>query len=203
MRDYEKEGENPHYASQHARDIDSIIESGFQRASLRIKLKILVLGPSSDSPDYASLRVPSRNRIRELGHDAEFPEDVGDETMKKMLDDRNIQISDLDNLLANWTAKELILTRLYDFTIILVVSPGAISEFSTYFANQSIAARLRVFVRHEHLKVESYIAGGPLDALMNVYKNVEGFKEQKDLIQKIEVFVKNAARLKFISGVYS
>lgn len=146
--------------------------------------------------------MPTRNKIRELDHDAEFPEDISDETVKKMLNDRNIQIQEVDNLLSNWTAKELILIRLYDFTIILVVSPGAISEFSTFFANQSIAPKLRVFVRHEHLKAESYIAGGPLDALMKVHNNVEGFEEKKDLLQKIEVFVKNAARMKFISGLY-
>lgn len=202
MKDYEKEGENPHYTSRYAKEIDDIIESGFERAASRVKLRILVLGPSSESPDYSGLRVPSRNRIRELGHDAEFPEEIPDETVKKMLKDRDIQIQDVDNLLSNWTAKELILIRLYDFAVVLVVSPGSISEFSTFFANQSIAPKMRVYLRQEHLKAESYIAGGPLDALRKVHNNVEGFEEKSDLLEKIEVFIKNAARLKFISGVY-
>jgi hypothetical protein len=203
LRDYEKGGENPHYASHYAKDIDDIIESGFLRAASRVKLKILVLGPSSESSDYAGLRVPSRNRIREMGHDAEFPEEISDVAVKKMLNDRNVQIQDVDNLLSNWTAKELILIRLYDFAVVLVVSPGSISEFSTFFANQSIASKMRVYVRQEHLKADSYIAAGPLDALKKVHNNVEGFDEKKDLLEKIEAFVRNAARLKFISGVYS
>lgn len=97
----------------------------------------------------------------------------------------------------------MILIRLYDFAVVLVVSPGSISEFSTFFANPSIASKMRVYVRQEQLKAESYIAAGPLDALKKVHNNVEGFEAKEDLLEKIEVFVKNAARLKFISGVYS
>jgi hypothetical protein len=189
-------------------DVDDIslsrttIDQALNRAlSSTMCLSTIVFGPGSGAPDYRGIRVPVKNKIVGLGHTAEFPEDIDDTIVKHKLEVRGYNIPDLDNLLSNPVNKEIALIHLCDAAIFLLQSPGAVSEFSTFFTINGLAPKLRVYVPSEYANDESYIASGPIAAFTDVYPgNLKFYTSLDDLLPQVEKLVKQLATYKFMSS---
>jgi hypothetical protein len=142
-------------------------------------LSFLVFGPGKESKDYLSHRVPVKNLFEELDQSADFPEDI-----------RVIPISNslAEALADNVATRELDLMRKYDYTIILLISVGSISESSLYVTKADVAYKIRLYVPERYRK-RSYLMTGPVKAFKDVHRHVYYFKNPKHLLEMIRELV--------------
>jgi hypothetical protein len=123
--------------SQKARKIDHTITQSPNNSIL----SFLVFGPGRNPKEFHLYRVPVKSLIERMGQVAAFPEDVkipsqGDSIAKELAD--------------NPAIKELNLMKEYDYTIILLISAGSISEFSMFMSKQEIAYKIRLYIPQKY-----------------------------------------------------
>lgn len=107
------------------------------------KLKILVFGPSpstssTDVAVYALLkkRKEIQTRLRQLGHVADFPEDLLTFSGSMPCDNTLVQ--------------EFILIKDYDMVVLLVESPGSNVELGLISIKPEFARKSQCFIREEY-----------------------------------------------------
>lgn len=177
MADFEKDQFIP--KNQTARQIDSIIKAAYSKTiKSRKRVRFLVLGPSSKNDAYDLLRKPVKREIENLGQEAEFPEDISDYEVKTFGKELGMSDAEITSILDSWPSKELLMMQKYDITIILLVSEGPISEFSTFFTKSQVAHKIRLFVRKDIRKTDGYVNCGPIELFEKIHKQVYEFCEQ-------------------------
>ncbi len=154
-----------------------------------IRKRALVFGPRENSEDY-SLRVDIRKVLEALKFEVLFPEDFRREIdLKNWLAENKINLTyEQEMALSNLTGRELILAENCDMLIILLIKPGAISEFSQFYTDPRVASKIRVLIPTELYKSESYVRAGPLQMFEERFKHVYQFEntdQAKNIILQI------------------
>ena len=86
-----------------------------------------------------------------------------------------------------------------DYTIILLMSRGSISEYSTFLLKESVAHKIRLYVSKEHAKSRSYLNIGPIALFKRVHNHVFEFSEPKDPLSTAAEMVINILELRILS----
>jgi len=142
-------------------------------AGMNIKLRFLIFGPGQGSAEYNTHRIPVKLMIeQDLRQIADFPEN-------------NIKTSTTLNV----TVQEYLMMRDYDFTIILLLSIGSISEYSMYFSKEDVAPKIRLYVLKKYAASKSFLMKGPVRAFNRVYRQVYTFTNPAQLLSKISNLV--------------
>jgi hypothetical protein len=141
----------------------------------------LVFGPGKKSEEFYSHRVPVKNLIEELKQIAAFPEDI-----EVTSEDDLLVAKELAN---NPATKELYLMKeKYDYTIILMISKGSISEYSLYLTKREVENKIKLYVEERYRNSQSYVMSGPVKAFEGVHK-VYYFNDSADLLNKVKEMV--------------
>jgi len=174
------------FLTKKAEEAYTIVKKSIIRAVIeRVRAYFLVMGPGSGAEGF-DLRVMIKELIeKEKRQVATFPEDVSVETLRGFLSSIGLDVSYLRNLIVNVTTKEYVLMLGYDITLILLMSVGAISEFSIYFTKLDVAHKIRVYHPEKFSKEPSFIRLGPLELFNRVYHHLYTFKNEEELKQKV------------------
>jgi hypothetical protein len=100
---------------------------------------------------------------------------------------------------SNPLIKEYSLMRKYDYTIILMMSIGSVSEYSTFFTKPKVAHKIRLFILKKHAKSKSYLANGPIRTFRNHYRQVYAFSQPEDLLEIATKMLVNILEYRMIS----
>lgn len=183
-------GTEPKYSIRtlKARRISNIITSSLLD---KFKLSFLIFGPGIGSKDFDSHRKPVKALIeKELHQDAKFPEDIVIESEQDSVGQA---------LGTNPATKELFLMEHFDYTIILMISIGSISEFSIYLTRKEVAHKIMLYIMKKRRGSESYLMSGPVRAFENVYK-VYYFDNPEDLLLQVKEMVINLIVLRALQS---
>jgi hypothetical protein len=142
-------------------------------------LSFLIFGPGKKSKEFHSHRVPVKNLIEELKQIAAFPEDTNVTSGGDLI---------AKELAGNPATKELYLMKEYDYTIILMISEGSISEYSLYLTKKEVENKIMLYIEESYRNSQSYIMSGPVKAFEGVHK-VYYFNSPADLLKKIQEMV--------------
>ena len=143
--------------------------------------RVLIFGPGQGSEDYRY-----RENVREIleeHFETIFPEDFDDITeLMDWYKEHGISLTENQAELSNRSSatKELILADHCSYVYIILISPGAISEFSQFYID-IIAYKIRIFIPLEYYKSDSYISSGPLKVFGEKYNQVYPFKNESEL----------------------
>jgi len=113
-----------------------LIETNAQETSFA-RIKVLIFGPNESGGDIYGKRCEIRQKIKELGHDADFCEDIWNEAA--------LIASGL-----NLTVAEYNSARKYDYIVCLMTSPGSMGEFHDFAKNKKIASKMMVCIDRQH-----------------------------------------------------
>jgi hypothetical protein len=150
-----------------AKKISRVIDASIIKKSLEmeIKIKFLIFGPGKNTKEYTTHRLAIKKLIETTIHQkADFPEDLDSK--------------------ANALPKEYFLMMEYDYTIIIMMSMGSVSEYSTFFTKRRVGHKIRLFILKKHARSRSYLATGPIRIFRNHYGHVYAFCQSEDLIEK-------------------
>ena len=147
--------------------------------------KVLIFGPGQGSEGYKY-----RENVREIIEDnfeTIFPEDF--DNINELTDwykECGISLTENEIKLSNRSSvsKELILADHCSYVYIVLISPGAISEFSQFYIDK-VAYKIRVFIPLEYYKSDSYISSGPLKVFDDKYKQVYPFEGDSELLELV------------------
>jgi hypothetical protein len=151
-----------------ARKILSIIDTSIIKKSIEmnIRIKFLIFGPGKNSKEYKTHRLALKKLIENIMHQtADFPEDLDVQSKSPV-------------------TKEYFLMMEYDYTIILMMSIGSVSEYSTFFIKPKVGHKIRLFVLKKHTRSGSYLTTGPIRMFRNHYRQVYAFSQPEDLLEK-------------------
>lgn len=132
----------------------------------RALLRIVIFGPGASGGALYDKRCQIREKLRQLGHHAEFCEDVWDRD--------SLRASGL-----NLSTAELIQARSYDYVICLMASPGSIGEVHDFAKDKSIARKMMVCVDAAHK--QGYSAAGVLRICAGLNGKIDWFSDPNDL----------------------
>ncbi len=114
------------------------------RALKENSIRVLVFGPSptSTSPEpltqgLRKKRIEIRDALRDLGHQAEFPEDLIDPTQPPPFN--------------NPVAQEKLLMADYDLVMVLIGPPGTNVELGMIASDQDLCRKSSLFLCRDHL----------------------------------------------------
>jgi acylphosphatase len=147
--------------------------------------RVLIFGPGQWSEGY-SYRENVRKIIEEH-FETIFPEDF--DNINELMDwykEHGINLTENKVKLSNRSSatKELILADYCSCVYIILMSPGAISEFSEFYTDR-IAYKIRVFIPMEYYKSDSYISSGPLKVFGDKYNQVYAFEDESELLKLV------------------
>jgi len=148
--------------------------------------QVLIFGPGRGSEDYR-YRKNVRGIIEEY-FETIFPEDLdGINDLMGWYKEHGITLTENEVKLSKGSSatKELILADHCSYVYIILMSPGAISEFSHFYIDR-IAYKIRVFIPMEYSKSDSYISSGPLKVFGDKYKQVYAFKDESELLKSVK-----------------
>jgi acylphosphatase len=150
--------------------------------------QVLIFGPGRGSKDYRY-----RENVREILEEyfeTVFPEDF--DSINDLMDwykEHGISLTENQVKLLNGrpssVTKELILADYCSYVYIILMSPGAISEFSHFYLDQTVY-KMRVFIPMEYYKSDSYISSGPLKVFGDKYKHVHAFEDESELLKLVK-----------------
>ncbi len=150
--------------------------------------QVLIFGPGRGSKDYRY-----RENVREILEEyfeTVFPEDF--DSINDLMDwykEHGISLTENQVKLLNGRSssvtKELILADYCSYVYIILMSPGAISEFSHFYLDQTVY-KMRVFIPMEYYKSDSYISSGPLKVFGDKYKHVHAFEDESELLKLVK-----------------
>ncbi len=132
------------------------------------KLKILIFGPGISGGDLYAKRCEIRMKLKELNHDADFPEEI-------------INKEDMNLRGLNVKVAEEILIEEYDYIINLMVSPGAIGEAHDFAGNRKFAVKMMICVDQNHRN--GYSAQGILQIFEGLNGKLDWFDGERDIIE--------------------
>lgn len=155
--------------------IDKCIET-FEKEVFKKPLNILIWGPSEpsvSSDEYIvnlyKKRVDIRDRLKSLGHNALFSEEIGEKAEKKLGTRPNTQLF------------EKIQIEEADLAIMLRVSHGTIGEFHDFHNNPNYARKMCVYFDKAHR--ESYTHTGADEIFVTNGGKLEEFAYPNDIIE--------------------
>ncbi len=135
----------------------------------RSRLSVLIWGPSEHGDkDFYEKRVQIRDRLRELGHQADFSEDI----------------LTSDALVAggiNLSVAELIQARGYEHIVCIMSSPGSIGEVHDFCRIPEIAHKMTICINEEHFS--GYSGQGILRIFAGHHGRIEEFKFPNDITE--------------------
>ncbi|MEO9294280.1 MAG: hypothetical protein ABI347_01625 [Nitrososphaera sp.] len=172
-------------SSDRAKQVSDIIKAAlYNTAESFEKINFLVFGPSKDTPEFKTHRLPIKEMIRnKKRQNADFPEDIDEKVLKKVADPKDPGY--LKKILENPATKEIILARGYDFIVIPLISVGTFSEFSLFVKDTRIAPKIRLYIPKEFARSKGFLTKGPVEVFRRAYDNVKSFKDSKDLLKKV------------------
>lgn len=132
----------------------------------RSRLKVLVWGPGPSGGDLHRKRQEIRNRLRALGHQADFSEDVWSP--------ERLRQSGL-----NLKVAEFIQAKSYDYIVCLMVSPGSIGEVHDFANDQHLATKMMICVDSAHRA--GYTARGALRIFEGFNGKLDWFDNPADI----------------------
>lgn len=182
---------------------DIIKSSEIKTAFSEIKISFLIFGPGKKSPQFKPYRLALKNMIvRKKNQPADLPEEVDNSIFRDFFRSSDFRPSSINRALKNPVVREQIMMSKYDITIILLMSPGSISEYSIFFTKEDLAPKIRLYIPEKYAKSKSFIANGPVKAFKNVYKHVETFSSPEDLLKKVCTMVNDLLTYKLIASKY-
>jgi hypothetical protein len=172
-------------SSERVKQISDIINTALYNTAESVeKINFLIFGPSKDTPEFKTHRLPIKEMIRnKKRQNADFPEDIDEKVLKRIADPKDP--SYLKKILENPATKEIILAQGYDFIIIPLMSVGTFSEFSLFVRDTRIAPKIRLYIPKEFAKSKGFLTKGPVEAFRKAYDNVKSFKDSKDMLMKV------------------
>jgi len=175
-----------------AKKVYFLMKEGTIKAAIeRVRAYFIVMGPGKSQEGYESRLMIKKLIEEEKKQVATFPEDVSAEYLRDFLVSIGMDVSYLKNLVVNPATKEYVLMLGYDMTVILLMSAGAISEYSMYFTKRDVAHKIRVYYPRKFSKDPSFIRLGPLELFSRVHRHVYIFKNDKELKKKVGEMVDN------------
>jgi hypothetical protein len=171
--------------SETAQKVSNIIDESIINKSTEsnIKVRFLIFGPGKDSKEYVTHRLALKNMIQNNMHQiAKFPEDEKAKFGNAVID-------------------EYFMMEDYDYTIILLMSIGSISEYSTFFIKEKVAHKIRLYVLKKHVRSKSYLSSGPITLFRKVHKQVYEFTKPEDLLVIAAEMVRDILSLRVISRI--
>lgn len=134
----------------------------------RSRLSVLVWGPGEQGDkDLYGKRIQIRNKLRELGHEAEFSEDI---LTPSVMGAGGINLS----------VAELLQAREYEYIVTIMGSPGSIAEVHDFCREPGIAHKMTICINEEHLS--GYSGQGVLHIFEGNHGRIEKFKFPDDII---------------------
>ena len=134
----------------------------------RSRLSVLVWGPGEQGDkDLYEKRVQIRDKLQELGHKAEFSEDI--------LTPSVIRAGGI-----NLSVAELLQAREYEYIVTIMVSPGSIAEVHDFCHMPEIAHKMTICINKEHLS--GYSGQSVLRIFKGNHGHIEKFKFPDDII---------------------
>jgi hypothetical protein len=146
---------------------EKFIRSGVQELIHRSRLSVLVWGPQEEGDkDLFKKRGQILDRLRDLGHQADFSEDIL-----------------TSNILAaggiNLSVAELLQARGYEYIICIMDSPGSVGEVHDFCHMPEIAHKMTICINEERLS--GYSGQGILRIFEGNHGHLEKFKIPDDL----------------------
>lgn len=133
----------------------------------RSYLSVLVWGPGKQGDkDFYRKRVQIRDKLKELGHKAEFSEDI---LTPSVIEAGGINLS----------VAELLQAREYEYIVTIMSSPGSIGEVHDFCHMPKIAHKMMICINEEHLS--GYSAQGVLRIFEGNHGRIEKFKFPDDI----------------------
>lgn len=133
----------------------------------RSRLSVLIWGPSErGDKDLYRKRVQIRNKLQELGHEAEFSEDI---LTPSVIGAGGINLS----------VAELLQAREYEYIVSIMGSPGSIGEVHDFCHIPEIAHKMTICINEEHLS--GYSGHGVLPIFEGNHGRIEKFKFPDDI----------------------
>jgi len=184
-----------------ARQVYIIVDpEAVKRITEYVRASFLILGPGEGSEGY-ELRKMIKKVIESKKQVATFPEDVPVNKLYEYLSSHGIDSSYLSRVVVNLTTREYVLMLGYDITIILLMSDGSISEYSTYFIKRNVAHKIWVYQSESVSHAPSYVNMGPLDLFSKVYRQVDNFTSSQNLKKNVRGRIDDLLAYLFISSV--
>jgi hypothetical protein len=148
-------------------EYDKIIGYMTQDFVNRSRLSVMIWGPSEQgNEELFKKRVQIRDKLRDLGHQADFSEDI----------------LTPDALFAggiNLSVAELLMARGYEYIICIMGSPGSVGEVHDFCHMPEIAHKMTICVNEEHLS--GYSGRGVLEIFEGNHGRIEKFKFPQDI----------------------
>lgn len=150
--------------------VKELMEQGLSNT----KLNILVFGPQvqtlSDSDERTrrlqDKRIEIRTELEGLGHNVNFAEEIVDPSLSGPAN--------------NTVLQEIAIMKEYDFVVVLVDSPGSISEATLISLNPSIAQKSSLFLDSDHSEgfvAEACRLGETIGAKFSTYEYPNDLRE--------------------------
>ena len=144
---------------------NGLLTAGVDAVS-RARLKVLIFGPGESGGEMYKKRCELRERLKELGHNALFPEEICTaETLEK---------SGL-----NLTLFERALAYTFDYIICLMASPGSIGEAHDFGKERNLASKMIICIDCQHKN--SYAAHGLLRLFEGFHGRIDWFAYPADI----------------------
>ena len=135
----------------------------------RSRLSVLIWGPGEQGDkDLYGKRIQIRNKLRELGHEAEFSEDI---LTPSVMGAGGINLS----------VAELLQAREYEYIFSIMGSPGSIGEVHDFCHMPEIAHKMTICINEEHLS--GYSGQGVLRIFEGNHGRIEKFKFPEDITE--------------------
>lgn len=172
--------------TREARKVSDIMKKGSMRTAIQLaNARFVVMGPGEGKEGFES-RLMIKDLIeKEKKQVALFPEKVSRAQLGDLLTLRGVPITDLEALARTPVGIGYLLMFCTDITIILLMSPGAISEFSIYFTMKDVGHKIRVYYPEVFAGDKSFIRSGPIELFEGVYSQVHTFKDGEELRLKV------------------
>jgi len=145
---------------------EDVVSSVLREIDNRIRLRVMILGPGKEGGKIYEKRCEIRERIKSLGHVADFCEDVWKP--------RVLASSGL-----NLAVAEFLQARAYDYIVCLMDSPGAIGEVHDFARDKKIAHKMLICLDKKHKK--GYSAQGVIRIFEGRNGKMDWFKNPTDL----------------------
>jgi len=149
-----------------ARPQDDILESAVRDLRNRARLKLLIWGPGPAGGSLYRKRCEIRDRLNQLGHLAQFSEEV-------------CTAASLASSGLNLTVMELLQAHAYDYIVCLMASPGSIGEVHDFAKSRKLAGKMMICVDQNHKR--GYTAQGTLRIFEGCNGRVDWYSNPRDI----------------------
>lgn len=130
----------------------TLIATNIRRHSV---VKVVIFGPGPSGGDIYVKRCEVRTKITELGHQADFCEDIWKP--------KDLQASGL-----NLGVAELITLKGYDYIVCLMSSPGSVGEVHDFAHSRQFAGKMMVCIDGKHQ------AGYSAQSVLRIFEGCNG-----------------------------